>query len=110
MAVATAMYHSGRNVLHKVVRKERPGDAVETPKSKKQRELHKAFLRWHDRENWPVLREALHRMGRDDLIGSGPGCLVPAARGQRTAPHSVARPATPGRAKGPGRRTRRRKA
>jgi len=24
--------------------------------------LHKAFLRYHDPENWPLLREALQRM------------------------------------------------
>ena len=83
---------------------------MKTPRHKKQRDLHKAFLRWHDRKNWPVLREALNRMGRDDLIGSGPGCLVPAPRGQRHAPQPVARPATQGRKKVPGRGTRQRKA
>ncbi|MBE0566902.1 MAG: YgiQ family radical SAM protein, partial [Krumholzibacteria bacterium] len=82
MAVATAMYHSGRSPLRKVVRRARPDDVVDSPKRKKQRDLHKAFLRWHDPENWPQLRAALQRMGRDDLIGPGPGCLVPAARGK----------------------------
>ncbi|MBK8167593.1 MAG: YgiQ family radical SAM protein [bacterium] len=86
MATATAMYHSGRNPLRKVTREARPGgDEVFVPKRGKQRDLHKAFLRWHDPENWPVLREALHRMGRDDLIGSGPECLVPAAKGRAMA-------------------------
>jgi hypothetical protein len=47
------------------------------PKGLKLRRLHKAFLRWHDPDNWPVLREALVRMGRSDLIGSGEGQLVP---------------------------------
>jgi hypothetical protein len=37
----------------------------------KQRRLHKAFLRYHDAENWPLLREALKNMGRADLIGPG---------------------------------------
>ena len=77
MATATAMYHSGRDSLRKVTRQARPGDEVFTAKGKKQRDLHKAFLRWHDRKNWPVLREALQKMGRTDLIGPGAGCLVP---------------------------------
>jgi len=82
MATATAMYHSGRNTLRKIVRRARPGDAVETVRQPKQRELHKAFLRWHDPKNWPLLRAALVRMGRRDLIGPGDECLVPQARGE----------------------------
>jgi hypothetical protein len=39
--------------------------------------LHKALLRYHAEENWPVLREALRRMGKQHLIGVGPECLVP---------------------------------
>ncbi len=81
MATATAMYHSGRDPLRKVVRRARPGDRVATVRTKKQRDLHKAFLRWHDRANWPLLRQALRRMGRDELIGFGEECLVPPARG-----------------------------
>jgi radical SAM superfamily enzyme YgiQ (UPF0313 family) len=80
MATATAMYHSGRDALRKITRKARPGDTVFTPRGKRHRDLHKAFLRWHDRRNWPVLRAALKRMGREDLIGSGPECLVPGGR------------------------------
>jgi len=76
MAVATAMYHSGRNPLRPV----RRGDAerVATVKGLRQRRLHKAFLRYHDAENWPMLRDALKRMGRADLIGPGKQHLVPA--------------------------------
>ncbi len=80
MATATAMYHSGRNPLGKISRKlserSRP---VFTAKKKKQRDLHKAFLRYHDPVNWPLLRDALKQMGRSDLIGNGPNALVPAA-------------------------------
>ena len=75
MATATAMWHSGKNPLHKV---SRGGEDVYIPKSLAQRRLHKAFLRYHDANNWPLLREALRRMGRADLIGSGKRHLVPA--------------------------------
>jgi hypothetical protein len=47
------------------------------PKSLEQRRLHKAFLRYHDPNNWPALREALKAMGRADLIGNGKHHLVP---------------------------------
>ncbi len=75
MASATAMYHSGKNPLKRV---SRSGGDVRVPKGLKVRRLHKAFLRYHDPDNWPVLREALRRMGRADLIGSGREHLVPA--------------------------------
>ncbi len=88
MATASAMYHSDRNSLRQIRRTARPGgDRVFTPKKKKQRDLHKAFLRYHDKKNWPVLRAALKEMGRADLIGGGPGCLVPEGRpGQSSGP------------------------
>ncbi|MGC8517996.1 MAG: YgiQ family radical SAM protein [Steroidobacteraceae bacterium] len=75
MASATAMYHSGKNPLKRV---RRSGGEVHVPKGLKVRRLHKAFLRYHDPNNWPMLREALRRMGRADLIGSGKHQLVPA--------------------------------
>jgi uncharacterized radical SAM protein YgiQ len=74
MATATAMWHSGKNPLRKVTR---DSEEVVAVKGLKQRRLHKAFLRYHDPNNWPQLREALHRMGRADLIGNGKKHLVP---------------------------------
>ncbi|HMW28476.1 MAG TPA: YgiQ family radical SAM protein [Plasticicumulans sp.] len=76
MALASAMYHSGYNPL-KGVRRAGQAERVESPKGLKQRRLHKAFLRYHDPDNWPLLREALKRMGRADLIGNGKAHLVP---------------------------------
>lgn len=75
MATATAMYHSGKNPLKRITR---TGEEVRIPKGLKVRRLHKAFLRYHDANNWPTLREALRRMGRADLIGNGKHQLVPA--------------------------------
>ena len=74
MATATAMYHTGKNPLRRVAR---DSETVAIPKGLKVRRLHKAFLRYHDANNWPVLREALRRMGRADLIGPGKQHLVP---------------------------------
>ncbi len=75
MATATAMYHSGKNPLRRVGYK---ADAVAVPKSAQQRKLHKALLRYHDSSHWPLLREALRKMGRAELIGSGANQLIPA--------------------------------
>ena len=74
MATATAMYHTLKNPLKRVTR---DSEEVKIPKGLTQRRLHKAFLRYHDPNNWPVLREALRRMGRADLIGNGKVQLVP---------------------------------
>ena len=78
MATASAMYYSGKNPLRKISQQ---SESVFTPKRKKQRELHKAFLRYHDPENWPILRDALIKMGRAELIGNDVTSLVPPARG-----------------------------
>ena len=74
MATATAMYHSGKNPLHRVTYK---SERVENARSPEQRKLHKALLRYHDPQNWPQLRAALRQMGRADLIGSGAHQLIP---------------------------------
>jgi uncharacterized radical SAM protein YgiQ len=75
MATATAMYYTGKNPLRKVTQQ---SEQVYVPKGARQRRLHKAFLRYHDANNWPLLRDALKRMGRADLIGNGKRHLVPA--------------------------------
>ncbi|MDX8382140.1 MAG: YgiQ family radical SAM protein [Ghiorsea sp.] len=90
MATASAMYRSGRNPLKAISRiKPRYSEEVFVPKRKKQRDLHKAFLRYHDKNNWPMLRDALKHMGKSDLIGSGEHQLVPA---YQSAPQSISNP------------------
>ena len=100
MALASAMYHSGRNPLKKVTRDSEP---VAVVRGQRQRRLHKAFLRYHDPENWPLLREALKSMGRADLIGNGKRHLVPSFQ-----PAGTGRTDTPGgsRRRGPARASR----
>ena len=75
MATATAMYHTGFNPLQRV---RRHSEKLGTVKRLSQRRLHKAFLRYHDPDNWPLLRKALKQMGRRDLIGNGAKHLIPA--------------------------------
>jgi uncharacterized radical SAM protein YgiQ len=99
MATATAMYHTGKNPLRRVTR---ASENVVVPKGLRVRRLHKAFLRYHDANNWPLLRETLRRMGRADLIGPGRHQLIPnwqpagtglAGEGQRSRRHPA--PASP---------------
>ncbi|OBV40809.1 putative radical SAM protein YgiQ [Janthinobacterium psychrotolerans] len=75
MAMATTMYHTRKNPLRKVTA---DSETVETARSGKIRRTHKAFLRYQDPANWPILREALVNMGRGDLIGNGDKHLIPA--------------------------------
>tara|TARA_B110001454_G_scaffold21748_1_gene21103 strand:+ start:20598 stop:22883 length:2286 start_codon:yes stop_codon:yes gene_type:complete len=74
MSLATAMYHSGRNPLQRISYKSKKM-VVHT--ELKSRRVQKAFLRYHDPKSWPMLREALTEMGREDMIGSGKGALIP---------------------------------
>ncbi len=74
MATATAMYHSNKNPLRRITR---DSETVDIVRGDKRRRLHKAFLRYHDANNWPLLREALKAMGRADLIGNGKHHLIP---------------------------------
>jgi uncharacterized radical SAM protein YgiQ len=74
MATATTMYHTNKNPLRKITRE---SETVDIVRGDKRRRLHKAFLRYHDANNWPLLREALKKMGRADLIGNGKHHLIP---------------------------------
>ncbi len=74
MATATTMYHTNKNPLRKITR---DSETVDIVRGDKRRRLHKAFLRYHDANNWPLLREALKSMGRADLIGNGKHHLIP---------------------------------
>jgi len=77
MATATAMYHSNLNPLKGISRDASRAEKVDIVRGEKRRRLHKAFLRYHDPNNWPMLREALKTMGRADLIGNGKHQLIP---------------------------------
>ena len=92
MATATAMYHTGLNPLKRLRRA--TAERVSIPKGLKVRRLHKAFLRYHDPDNWPLLREALRRLGRANLIGHGPQHLIPPEGTQHLPPRAPGPAAT----------------
>ncbi len=95
MATATAMYHTNLNPLKGISRQlDGPGrraERVDIVRGEKRRRLHKAFLRWHDPANWPLLREALKALGRADLIGNGKHHLIPSFQPGGEAGYTSAR-------------------
>ena len=98
LALATAMWHTAKNPLKKVAA---DSEAVAVVRGGRQRKLHKAFLRYHDPENWPLLREALRAMGRADLIGPGKRHLIPGWQPAGTTGASSTDPAHAARMKKP---------
>jgi uncharacterized radical SAM protein YgiQ len=97
LAIATGMWHTGKNPLKRV---SKDSEEVAVVRGGRQRKLQKAFLRYHDPKNWPLLREALKAMGRADLIGNGKRHLVPAWQPscEKSAP-AGRRPAPPNKLK-----------
>ncbi len=88
MASATTMYYTGKNPLKRV---KQDSETVTVAKTASQRSLHKAFLRYHDPNNWPMLREALKKMGRADLIGNGKYQLIPSYQPKTDGSYNSAR-------------------
>ena len=80
MATASTMFATEHNPLKPI--KAKNSEPVFTAKNKEQRALHKAFLRYHDPESWPLLRKALKKLGKSHLIGRGAKHLVPPESGQ----------------------------
>ena len=72
MDIATCIYHTGLDPESL-----RP---VHVPRSGRQRSLQKALLHYWVPENDALVRRALKEVGREDLIGEGPDCLVPSRR------------------------------
>jgi uncharacterized radical SAM protein YgiQ len=91
MATATAMYHTDLNPLKGISRDPARAEKVDIVRGERRRRLHKAFLRWHDPNNWPLLREALKDLGRADLIGNGQRHLIPSFQPTTDGSYSTAR-------------------
>ena len=65
---STVMYYTGINPLD--------GKRVFVPTDYHEKQLQRALLQYNRPENAPLVREALHKAGREDLIGMAPTCLV----------------------------------
>lgn len=65
---STVMYRTGRDPL--------TGEQVYVARGAHERSLQRALLQYKKPENRPLVLEALRALGREDLIGRGPRCLV----------------------------------
>ena len=70
MDIATCMYWTGLDPIS--------GEPVYVPRGGRERRLQRALLQYFKPENYADVREALEEAGRLDLVGDGPGCLIPA--------------------------------
>src|SRR3954463_2896732 len=68
--IATCLYYTG---IDPFTKKE-----VHVAKGMRDRKMQRALMQFFKPENWFTVREALIEAGRQDLIGSGCDCLIPA--------------------------------
>ncbi len=68
-SLSTCMYYTGLDPYTM--------EPVYVPRGRHERSLQRALLQFNRKENHRLVREALRLAGREDLIGSGPGALVP---------------------------------
>jgi uncharacterized radical SAM protein YgiQ len=71
LTLGMALWHCGFNPLGN------SKEAVYTAKTAREKRLQRALFFFRDPAYWPAVREALRECKREDLIGSGPRCLVP---------------------------------
>ena len=70
MDIATCMYYTGLDPF--------TTQEVYVAKDLRDRKLQRALMQFFKPENWFTVREALIQAGRQDLIGNGCDCLIPA--------------------------------
>jgi len=78
MDVATCMYHTGLDPMTM--------QPVETVRKLRDRRTQRALMQYFAPENYEQVRDALLEAGRDDLIGSGPQCLIPSKAPRKHSP------------------------
>ena len=79
--LSTVMYYTGLDP--------RTMDKVYVPTDPHEKAMQRALIQYRDPKNYALVKEALLKAHREDLIGSGPKCLiraVPPKTGGRTPP------------------------
>jgi len=89
MEVATCMYYTGVDPF--------TGKEVYVARGARERRLQRALLQFFKPENYHLVREALVAAGRQELIGDGPDCLIPATKPAAASKRKPTRPATTAR-------------
>ena len=88
---STCMFWTGMDPLTK--------REVYVPRTAGEKRVQRALLQYRKPENRPIIEEALREIGREDLIGSGPECIIPGVR-KRAVPGSP-KAFSPGKVKMP---------
>lgn len=66
--ISTCMYYTGVDP--------RTGESVYVPKDPHEKEMQRALIQYRDPKNYDLIKEALHKAGRTDLIGFDQKCLI----------------------------------
>jgi radical SAM superfamily enzyme YgiQ (UPF0313 family) len=67
--LSTCMYHTGVHPL--------TGEHVHVAKSQEEKQMQRSLMQYWMPQNHEIVRKALYKAGRQDLIGYGKKCLVP---------------------------------
>ena len=54
----------------------RTGERIYVPKDPHEKEMQRALIQYRDPKNYDLIKEALHKAGRTDLIGFDQKCLI----------------------------------
>ena len=73
--MSTCMYYTGIDP--------RTGEKVYVLRDPKEKAMQRALLQYRKPENYELVREALEKAGRTDLIGFGRKCLISPKKGER---------------------------
>jgi len=87
--LSTVMYYTGLDP--------RTMAKVYVPTDPHEKAMQRALIQYRNPKNYYLVKEALLKAHREDLIGSGPKCLiraVPPRQGKPTAPPPKLRPKT----------------
>ena len=79
-SLSTAMYYTGINPL--------TGEPVYVAKKGRDKAMQRALMQYKREENYDLVKEALLKANRRDLIGFGPLCLIPPRYIKRNSPTS----------------------
>ena len=72
--ISTVMYYTGLDP--------RTMKPVYVPKDPHEKAMQRALIQYRDPKNYNLVREALEKAGRTDLIGTGPKCLIKPRKGE----------------------------
>ena len=73
--ISTCMYYTGLDP--------RTMEPIYVPKSSHEKAMQRAFIQYREPRNYDLVKEALLKAGRNDLIGFDKKCLIPPRKRKR---------------------------